>query len=844
MKNSDYCNLHVHTEFSLLDGAVKVKNLAEGAAKAGFKHLAITDHGNMDGSVRFVKACEANGVKPIFGIELYMIEDWERKADSSLKQKNLHLTAHAKNEKGFRAMMRALSYANLEGWGKVGFAGRPFLPVNYPLITDDWHGNVVILTGCSSSPFWNLKEGPELLEKYHETFGEDLYAEIMPLHDLGHQKNVNELALTASETFGLKPIATNDIHFLCEKDHEVHEVVLGIGQRGMTWNNPKRWKFDSTLNYLRDAKDMYVSLRKMGIGKEIARASILNTMEIAEKCRFKLDKMPVELPQVLADGIDEEKYIVEHCAKELNKRGFHENKYWDRLDRELKEIIKGGFVRYMLLVHDLILWCKNNGIFVGPGRGSVGGSLVAYLLHITEVDPLRFGLIFERFISEGRIDLPDIDVDFEDRKRYMVEQYLKEKYGEWHVAHVGTFGTLKGKQAIKDISRLFEVPQNEAQDMANCILVRSEADARASFSIADTVEIFEVAKRFKKKYPHVIEHAIALEGQVKTVGIHAAGFVVSKGDLREVGNCYLVNRKGKITVNWDKEDLEQMGLMKLDALGLSTLSVLAEAKELVKKNRGIEIDYNELPLDDKKTFDEVKQGHTVCAFQLGSKGLQKYCRELQVDNFKLMYDASALWRPGCLKAGITTKYQMARLGIEKPKYLNEIHKKLTEDTYGQIVYQEQIMYLLYNMAGIPWKSADQVRKVISKSEGTQKWTEYKNMYAEGCVKKGTLGRKEAEEMFDKLRFFAIYAFNMSHAVEYGLISYWTCFMKVNYPIEFFCALLNCGNVEGEDYAGEEDKIDVVLKEAKRMGITITAPDINRSGPAWSIETEEKIVGHK
>lgn len=850
MKNRDHVNLHVHDEFSLLDGAVKTKDLITKAKEMDFRYMATTNHGSMDGIVKFGAECQKQDVKPIFGCELYMIEDWEGRHDLSKKHRNLHIIAHAKNPKGLRALLKGLGYANLQGWSKRGFAGRPFLPIRYPLEQKDWAGNVVIQTGCASSPFWNATDGMQLLQDYKDVFKDDLYGEIMPLHDLEHQLDINRMAIESSKVLGLKVVATNDIHFLCKEDHVVHDVILAIGQRGITWNNPRRWKFDTHLNFLRPANDIYHSLREMGVDKETARASILNTMEVAEKCAFKNDdpdaknalpKTPVELPEVLAPGTDETDYMIRQCAKAMERRGVAGNKvYIERLDKEINAMMVGGIIRYMLMVHDLVKWSKKNGILVGPGRGSVGGSLVAYLLGITEVDPIRFGLLFERFLSEGRVDLPDIDLDFEDRKRYMVEQYLREKYGHYNVAHVSTYGMMKGKQAVQDVSRVFEVPKFEANQMSKCILVRPEQDSRASFSIMDTIEIFEEAKRFYKKYPKVIKFAAKIEGQIKTVGVHAAGLVVSKKDLRESGNCYLIQRKDKLTVNWDKEDLEQMGLMKLDILGLSNLSIMSEAARLIKERHNVELDYYSIPLDDKKVFRTIAKGNTVLGFQIGSKGLQKYCRELEIDSFEMLCDASALWRPGCLKAGITQKYLEVRHGRLKPKYFNSIHKDICKGTKGQIIYQEQIMFLLYNMAGIPWKTTDQVRKTISKQEGTEKWQGYKKMFAAGCKKKGTMGYDEAEALFDSLKFFGQYAFNLSHSVEYAILSYLTIWLKVYYPTEYICAFLNCGAIGGEDTTSGEDKIDIVLKEATRLGIKILPPHINKSEATWKIAGEKKL----
>jgi len=838
MKNRDFVQLHNHTEHSLLDGAIKLERLCKGAQESGYKALAITDHGNMDGAVRFSNLCAENGLQGIYGVELYLLENWEPEFKDY--QKNLHLTIHAKNAEGFQALMKGLSYANLEGVRKAGYAARPFLPLEYPLEAPGWRRNVVISTGCVGSPFWNTEGGIGLLERYSEVYGEDLYAETMPLDDIERQKTVNKCALEMSRRLGIKPIVTCDAHYLRAEDYQTHEVLLAVSQHGVSWDDPKRWKFDSKKNYLQDANEVYHSLRRMHVDSETAKRCILNTREIAEKCTFKLERIPVELPRVFS--WDEKKYLVKKCMAEMSRRGFDKNNTYNRrLEYELDVIINSGFTRYILLVADVVSFAKEAGILVGPGRGSVGGSLVAYLMHITEVDPIKYGLVFERFLAAGRVDLPDIDLDFEDRKRYMIENYLREKYGEWHVAHVATFGTMRGRQAVQDVSRVFGVPRPEVMQMTKCILFRPDNDARAESSISDSVKIFKEAKEFKHRHPNVIKHAIKLEGQVRSAGVHAAGLVVSKRDLRKHGNCYLINRKGKITVNWDKRDLEFQGLMKLDVLGLSTLSVMSAAKDLIFERHGKTIDFYQLSLDDPKVYKEIAEGSTVCGFQIGSKGLQQYCAELKVDEFSILADAIALWRPGCLQAGITKKYSECRNKRERPKYYNSVHKQITGGTQGQIIYQEQVMFLLSFMAGFPWEEADKVRKIIGKKEGFEAWGEYKEKFVKGCVKKKMLEEEEAEEFFDNLRFFSQYAFNLSHSIEYAMLAYLTMWLKVYYPTEFICAYLDCGNVDNKESASEEEKIDIVLKEGKRLGIDVKLPDINKSLPGWKIIKDKKLL---
>ncbi len=467
----------------------------------------------------------------------------------------------------------------------------------------------------------------------------------------------------------------------------------------------------------------------------------------------------------------------------------------------------------------------------------MGGSLVAFALGITDLDPIVHRLWFERFIDPERNDLPDIDIDIEDRNRHLVEQYLKEKYGAYNVAHVSTFSTMLGKTAIKDVSRLFEVPLVEAQRMCNCIPKIHESDARAHFTIKDTIEGGDPdAKAFASKYPHVVQHAAQLEGQIRGCGIHAAGFVVSADDLRTSARAHLVTRHGKVSINWDKNDAESMGFVKLDLLGISTLSAVAEAVRLVEARHARKIEMTELPLTDPKTYEMIGRGETATCFQINTAGTTKYCKKLKPDNFEHLAAITALWRPGPIASGATEMYAKCKNGEVPISYINDAWRDITEISYGQIIYQEQMAQMLMKLAGYTFAQADKVRKIVSKKGGVQAWDDEEPKFAAGCAKMGLIYQDSAHKLWQESKMFALYAFNRAHSVGYGMLSYWTAYLKANYPGEWLCAFLNYGNAEREEH-GIMNR-DVALKEALRLGIDILPPDINNSEVIWGVETNQ------
>lgn len=833
-----YTNLHVHSEHSLLDGAAKISSLAETAASMGHKYLALTDHGSMCGAVSHNKACLKNNIKPLFGIELFLIEHF--KDLEKTKQQNLHLTAIAKNQRGFELLLKSQGYANQYGSGKSGRFRRPFLPIRYP-IENDWKDNVVILSGCSSSPFWgNLKDsdGVDLFSEYCDYFGKDIYGEVMPLHDWDVQQGVNTLVYEASKAKNIKLVTTNDIHYCRKEDWKLHELIICMSQHGMTWNNPNRWQFSTHNNYFRTAEDMIASITKMGFGSQIAEESILNTNEVAEKCSFKLEKYPLDLPSPLAAVGDEEEYFMAECADGMKSRGLEGDTYWARLEKEIEVLREKGFVRYMLIVADLIRWAKYNGVFIGPARGSSAGSLVCYVLGITDIDPIKHGLIFERFIAPDRNDLPDVDIDIEDRRRQAVEEYLKSKYGSDNVAHLSTFQELLGRSALRDVAKIFEVPPVEIDQASKCIIKRLDSDARAYNTIEDTINESQEFRTFNDKYPEIVNSASKLEGQIRGVGVHAAGYVLSNSKLNETNRCYLVKGNSGISaVNWDKDDLEFFGFVKIDLLGLATHSVISGCLELIAKS-GTKLDMSKIPLDDQKVIDSIGRGETATVFQLSTTGLTRYCKDLKPQNFEDIAATTALWRPGPIEAGMAHDYIEVRHGRLEPVYLCKEHCEIAEPTKGQLIYQEQITELLIKLSGMSYSRADSVRKVMGKRLGAGKWQEYELEFIKGCLEKKTLNEIQAKSLWERLGGFATYAFNKSHAVAYGLISYWTAYLKFYYPTEYLCSYLNFGSTDKENKDGEAN-LDIALTEAQRLGISILCPSVRDSLDNWTMVTGQK-----
>ena len=660
------------------------------------------------------------------------------------------------------------------------------------------------------------------------------------------------MAYKFSKKYGIPCVVTNDVHYLKEIDWEFHEALLAIGTK-KRYKDKDRWKFGEAYRgqlFLKSPKRMKVdcinNLCFMS-GSDIDW-SFRNANAIAEMCKgFDLPKMEVELPTVIEGVRDTDEclrhmckirlkpYLTSSCPTLLTNS--IQKEYSDRLDFELERIITLGFTDMLLMVADYVHWAKENDILVGQGRGSVGGSLVAFLLGITGIDPVRFNLLFDRFISDGRIDLPDIDMDFEDKERYRIDEYLRSKYGQNNCAFVSTFLTYRGRQSIRDASRYMDVSYLEADKVAKSIIKRSGGDMRSEFTCKDSFEVFEEAKEFAVKHPEATQYALQLEGRAKTVGVHAAGIVVSKDDLSLGNRCVLIKRKGKITINWDKSDMEHMGLLKLDILGLSTLSVLKDVQKLVKQREDIDIDYYAIDPEGPESEEIYREifntGNTVGIFQFTTKGLQKMCRDVGVKQFSDIVAINALYRPGALRSGMANNYIARKNGTEEIPSVCKVYDDLTKDTYGIILYQEQIMQLIYNLARMPWKTVDTIRKVISKSQGAEAFLKWKGDFVEGCRKYKTLDPVIAERLYDKLKDAGSYSFNCSHSLGYAWMAYWTAYMKLYHPVEYMCSLFN--------HINDEEKLNIYMREAISMGIKVKPPDVRFSGLVWAIDDKNDIV---
>jgi uracil-DNA glycosylase family 4 len=1191
-----FCHLHVHDEYSLLDGLGTAEQYCNKAKEQGFEYLAITNHGNNDGAIKFQKEAAKAGIKPVFGAELYIVEDVTVKEKGESRK---HIAVFVRDEAGWANLNKMLTIAHLDG-----FYHRPRIS---PGILLDHLEGLSVSTACASS-FISEPWGKDLLVGIKERCPKDIFLEIMP-HVYDDQKKINALCLDLHEKFGIKLLATNDCHYVNAEDAHFHEILLAM-QTKKKWTDKDRWKFSIKGLYLKSEDEMRESFEvQNSVPEKEYSEAMENSVWLAQRCSdFKIEQLDTNLPHIprKPDNITAEDFLRELCYLGFEKkilathRRDKRKEYRLRMQEEFDVIVGQGFSSYFLIVWELIDWCRSHDIMVGPGRGSSAGSLVCFLLGITSLDPIEHDLLFARFISPARIDLPDIDMDFEDIKRGEIWQHMKDVYGEANVAAVSTFASMKGRGALRDISRVFDIPLVDVNAASSCIVVRSGGDFRSDFTIEDAFATFEDGRKFKEKYPAVTKAAIRMEGQVKGKGQHAAAICVSKESLREGRRGYLsVGGKGDPVINWDKYDIEHVGLMKLDVLGLNALTILNCTRHLVRKNKDVDIDYEALPLDDDKIFQEFTAGHTVGIFQFGSLGLRKVCKEIGIDNFKILTDTNALFRPGTLRcvagdteiycwsgkrvrideidvgrpvkssavpilhsrkyirnrvkeiletgekdiwelvdsdgykiktsaehkffvkkkyhsnsgrnrgdevfsapcwvelkdisvgdfvlkvsremseakilhtkkyadggmktrfkkgekawnkgkkkftdysydpysqkdhikerclekwksslfsnqeklacsinkmrdtkkkfwedennhkkqsnamieyysnhdhpnskgivvskpqreiyeavkfifldaeleyrfdyidfegrnrffsfdvavpeqkvniefdgdywhdlpgerieprdsiveksgwtiirltyqnyrsfiknavslaednntkysrvasitakgkqktydlvmenqgfpnyiannfvvhnSGMVTEYQQRKRGEKEWHHRHPFLESITGDTYGVLLYQEQVMRFMYDLGGLGWKTADTVRKVMSKSQGVEQFMKFKDMFVEGCKKKETLDEKTAADIWDELSSFGSYGFNKSHAAVYSLIAYWEMYCKIYYPAEFFCASLTYGS---------DDKKEDLVEEAMRRNIDVRPPKVGISDAKFWVEKDE------
>jgi len=814
MKNKDFVHLHIHTEYSTLDGFGKPDDYVKRAKKMGFKYLSCTDHGSIDGLIKFQKSCSQHGIKPVMGCEAYIVPK------VSKDRKNGHVLLLVKNQRGFKNLCTMLSFANTDG-----FYYKP--RITSDMLLKHCQG-LIVSTACVQSFIYN-KDGIDLCRALYDTIGKDLYFEVMPHKGFRkHNKNV----ITLAKDSGNKVIVTNDCHYILRNQWKAQEVLLAI-QRRAKWDDPDRFRFKIKDLHLRSANKMVSPhLKKL---PHYSKHWLTNTLEVAEKCSdFQIKSRSINLPEFLLNETLSAYQTKEEMLFELCLMGFYDKfgyeiyknqDYFNRFCIEFDLISSKDFILYFLIVWELVTWCKRNGILVGPGRGSVGGCLIAYLLNIHAVDPIKFGLIFDRFINEDRIDYPDIDIDFEHRKRHLVRQHLEDIWGENKIAGVSTFSRMKSKAIIRDVSRVFNINQQEVDRVAKLI------DPLVEDGIEQVITEYDEGMQFKQDHPQVVKLAKQLEGQIKAKSQHAAALIISKQSLHRSGRCNLIERDGITMINWEGDDAEYVGLMKLDVLALNLLSILAETHGLVKENHNVDIDFEKIPLDDKDVLREINDGNNVGLFQLNAWATNNVIKEMGIDAFMHIPAATALARPGPSNSGMTADYIKRKHELHWD-HKHEVYEDITKETFGVIVYQEQVMDVIHRIGGLPYSTADKIRKVIGKKRDAKEFAPYKKAFINGCEKQGYFSRDEAEEFWHGLQEHAKYSFNKSHATAYGMLGYWCGWLKYYYPTEFICASLTYG---------AKNKKNELVEEAYRLGLSLVLPRVNgNTNPNQWVAKDNKL----
>jgi len=802
-----FIHLHVHTEFSLLDGACRISELLGRAKELKMPALAITDHGYMYAAINFYFQAKEAGIKPLIGCELYVAPRSRFHKETKEDRSPYHLTVLAKNLQGYKNLVKLVTLASLEG-----FYSRP--RVDRELL-EKYREGLVVLSGCPEGEVPTLllqgkiKEAEEAAGWHREVFGEDYYLEIMDL-DLPSFKDLRPLLKELSVKTNTPIVATNDVHCVKKEDAYAQDVLLAI-QTNSYLDDEKRLKFNTEEFYLKSGAEM------AELFKDLPEA-IKITHEIAEKCQLDLETGVLHLPHFpVPEGETPETYLEKLVWEGIKKKygTLLPPEVIDRVKYELYTIEKMGYAAYFLIVQDFINWAKGQGIQVGPGRGSAAGSIVSYALGITSIDPLKYGLIFERFLNLERVTMPDIDIDFCFERRGEVIDYVSKKYGADHVAQIITLGTMAARAAIRDVGRVQRIPLAEVDRLAKLVPFGPEVTLeKALEGVKELKTLYQKDERIK----NMIDTARKLEGMARHASVHAAGVVISQDPLTEYVPLAKVD-ENVIVTQYPMEDLEKIGLLKMDFLGLRNLTMIAQAVKLLKKTQGIELDLNNIPLDDAKTYQLLCQGETTGVFQLESRGMRALIKELKPTHFEEIIALLALYRPGPLESGMVDDYVKRKHHKVPIRYDLPELQPILKETYGVILYQEQVMEIASKIAGFSLGQADVLRAAMGKKK-TKEMAQQKEFFVEGAVKRG-ISKHKATELFNLCAKFAGYGFNKSHSTSYALISYQTAYLKANFPVEFMAALLT-------SVMGNTDKTTAYAAEAQRMKIKILPPDINES----------------
>lgn len=811
---ASFVHLHVHSEYSLLDGACKVEELAQRTAELGMDAVAITDHGVMYGVIDFYKACRAAGVKPIIGCEVYVAPRRRFDREPKVDDENWHLVLLAEDEEGYKNLVRLVSLASVEG-----FYYKP--RVDKELLAAHKKG-LIALTACLGGeiPSLILRGEHSRLQQsigdYLDIFGRDHFFFELQDHGIEDQARVNAELIRLGRGMGIGLVATNDVHYLNEGDGEAHDVLICI-QTQKTIFDQNRLRYPAGRFYLKSPQEME---RLFGHVPEALR----NTVEIANRCRVEFEFGRVRLPEyALPEGYDAASYLRKLCYERLPRRYSGEelqegSPVRERLEYELGVIERMGYPGYFLIVQDFIEYARSRGIAVGPGRGSAAGSLVAYVLGITNIDPLRYNLLFERFLNPERVSMPDMDIDFDDRRRGEVIEYVVNKYGADRVAQIITFGRMLARAVLRDVGRALGMPYGEVDKIAK--LVPAALGMTLDKALEESPELAQ-AYRQSPEVRRLVDLARRLEGLPRHASVHAAGVVIAAFPLMDHVPLQVMN-EGNIVTQFPMNILEELGLLKFDFLGLRTLSMIERAVELVAQTTGDAVEPYALPLNDPETYELLGEGHTAGVFQLESEGMREMLRDLRPTCLEDIIAAVALYRPGPMEnipEFIRSKHEG---GVTFPHPSLE---PILKETYGIMVYQEQIMQVASAMAGFTLGQADILRRAVGKKK-RDVLDAQREVFVKGCVEQGH-PEDLAHELYDLIVKFANYGFNKSHAAAYGYLSYVTAYLKARYPVQFMAALLS-------SVSDSTDKVAEYVAECRRMGIRVLPPDVNESGADFSV----------
>lgn len=812
---SKFVHLHVHSHYSLLDGLAKVGDLVARAKELGMDALALTDHGNLYGAVEFYKKARAAGVKPILGCEMYVAPNGHLMKRPKVDDRRFHLTLLAKNERGWKNLIRLATRAHLEG-----FYYKPRIDKE---LLAEYHEGLVCLSGCPLGELGMLiaardTDGAErLIEWYRSIFGSDFYLEVQP-----HARALWPELLRLSEKWGTPLVATQDVHYVRREDKTAHEILLAV-QTSSRLDDPDRLTLKEYDISLTSPEEMATLM------KELPDA-VTRTLEVAEKCTLALELGKIRLPQfILPEGHSSPDDCLTTLVRERLLSRFPEvtPAIEARLRMELEVIEKTGFADYFLIVADFVNWAKAHGIVVGPGRGSAAGSIVSYILGITNVDPLKYDLLFERFLNPDRIQVPDIDIDFTDTRRDEVVAYVREKYGHDKVAQIITFGTMMARAAVRDAGRALGFSYGFCDQIAKLIPFNASVH-----EAIETVPELKTQYAENKDALRLLDAAGKLEGTVRHASVHACGVVISREPLV---NFVPLQRapQGENTVitQFEMYSIEDLGLLKMDFLGLKNLTIIEKTLRLIREDRGEGVNVDTIPLDDPKTFEILKRGETTGIFQLEGSGMTRYLKELKPSELEDIIAMIALYRPGPME--LIPHYIRRKFGREKITYLHQKLEPILKKTYGVGVYQEQMMQIARDLGGFTLAEADTLRKAIGKKIKAL-LEEQKEKLIEGMVERG-IDRRTAHAIWELFPPFARYGFNRSHAACYAMISYQTAYLKAHYPVEFMTSLLNIS-------AGDIERITFLVADAKRLGIKVLPPDVNLSFQNFTVDGENIRFG--